>query len=67
LAFDSWQQGSYKTFSRRCATIRETRWVETKVREHQVFDGTSGINSFLLSMEEKAVEDQRISVLDISL
>jgi hypothetical protein len=30
LAFDSWQQGSYEIFSRRCATVRETRWVGTE-------------------------------------
>jgi hypothetical protein len=67
LAFDSWQQGSYEIFSRRCATVRETRWVGTEVREHPVYDGTSGLDSFLLSMEEKVVEGQRISVLDLSL
>jgi hypothetical protein len=26
-AFDSWQQGSYERFSRRCATVREIRWI----------------------------------------
>jgi hypothetical protein len=29
LVFDSWKQGSYEIFSRRCATIRETIWVGT--------------------------------------
>jgi hypothetical protein len=67
LAFDSWQQGSYKIFSRRCTTIRETRWVGTEVREHPIYEGKSGLDSFLVSMEEKIVEDQRISVLDLSL
>jgi hypothetical protein len=31
--FDSWQQGSYERFSRRCTTVRETRWIGTEVRE----------------------------------
>ena len=31
LAFDSWQQGSHERFSRRCATVRMTRWVGTEV------------------------------------
>jgi hypothetical protein len=66
LAFESWQQGSYKRFSRRCATIRVTRWVGTKVREHPLYDGTSKLDSFLLSVEEKVVADQRISVLDVA-
>jgi hypothetical protein len=67
MAFDSWQQGSYEIFSRICATIRETRWVGTEVREHPVYDGTSGPDIFLLNMEEKVAEAQRISVLDLSL
>jgi hypothetical protein len=66
LAFDSWQQGSYEKFSRRCATIRTARWVGTEVREHPVYDGTSGLSSFMLNMEEKVVEDQRILVLDVA-
>ena len=66
MEFDSWKQGSYEIFSRRCATVRETRWVGTEVREHLVYDGTSGIDSFLLNMEEKVVEDQIISVLDVA-
>jgi hypothetical protein len=66
LAFDSWQQSSYKKFSRACATVRETRWVGTEVIEHPVYYGTSGINNFLFRMEERVVEDQRISVLDVS-
>jgi hypothetical protein len=41
LTFDSWQQGSYEIFSRRCATVRETRWVGTEVREQPIYDGTS--------------------------
>jgi hypothetical protein len=67
LEFDSFQQGSYEIFSRRCTTVMENRWVATKVKEHPVYDGTSGLDSFLLSIEEKVVEDQRISVLDLSL
>jgi len=67
LAFDSWKKGSYEIFSRRCATIRKTRWVRTKFRENPVYDGTSRLDSFLCSMEEKVIEDQRISVLDLSL
>ena len=67
LTFDSWQQGSYEIFSRRRATVSETRWVGTEVREHPVYDGTSGLDIFLLSMEEKVVEDQRISMMDLSL
>lgn len=66
MAFDSWQQGSYERFSRRCTTVRVTRWVGTEVREHLVYDGTSKLDNFLLSMEEKVVEYQRISVLDVA-
>jgi hypothetical protein len=51
LAFDSWQQGSYEIFSRRCAIVRETRWIGTEVREHSIYDGTSELDSFLVSME----------------
>jgi hypothetical protein len=58
LDFDSWQQGSHEILSRRCATVRETRWVGTKVREHPVYDGTSDLDSFLHSMEENVVEDK---------
>jgi hypothetical protein len=67
LDFDSWQQSSYKKFSRVCATVRATRWVGTKVIEHLVYYGTSGINNFLFRMEERVVEDQRISLLDVAL
>jgi hypothetical protein len=67
LEFDSWQQGSYEIFSRICATVRETRWVGSEVRKHPLYDGTLGLDCFLLSMEEKVVEDQRISVLDLAL
>jgi hypothetical protein len=67
LAFDSCQQGSYKIFSRRCATVRENRWVGTELKKHPVYDDTSGLDNFLLSMEEKVVEDQSISVLDLAL
>jgi hypothetical protein len=67
LEFDSWQQGSFEIFSRRCATLRETRWVGTKVREHPIYDDTSGLDNFLVIMEENIVEDQRISVLDVAL
>ena len=41
LALDSWQKGSYENFSRRCATVRETRRVGTEVREQPIYDGTS--------------------------
>jgi hypothetical protein len=41
LAFDSWKQGSYEIFSRRCATVRENRWIGSKAREHPRYDGTS--------------------------
>jgi hypothetical protein len=46
LAFDSWQQGSHEIFSRICATVRETRWVGTKVKEHSIYDGTSNLTIF---------------------
>ena len=67
LAFDSWQHGAYEIFSRRCATVREMRWVGTEVREHSTYNGTSDLGSFLVSMEENIVEDQRILVLDLAL
>jgi hypothetical protein len=35
LAFDSWQQGSYEIFSRRCATVRMTRWIGTRLGDTQ--------------------------------
>jgi hypothetical protein len=41
LALDSWKQGLYEIFSRRCATLRGTRWVGTEVIEHPIYDGTS--------------------------
>jgi hypothetical protein len=66
LAFDSWQQGLHEIFSRRCTTIRMTRWVGTEVREHPIYDGTSDLDNFLQNMEETVGEDQRISVLDIA-
>ena len=43
-----------------------TRWVGIEVREHLVYDGTSELDSFLLIMEEKVVEDQRFLVLDVA-
>jgi hypothetical protein len=55
MAFDSFQQGSYEIFSSKCTTVRETRWVRTKVREHLVYNGTSRLDIFLLNMEEKVV------------
>jgi hypothetical protein len=67
LAFDSWKQGSYEIFPRRCATFRETRWVGTEVREHQIYDGTLELDKFMVSMEENIEEDQRISFLDLAL
>jgi hypothetical protein len=67
LAFDNWQQGSYEIFSRGCTMFIETRWVGTEVREHPIYDGTSKLDIFLVNMEEKIVEDQRISILDLSL
>jgi hypothetical protein len=66
LDFDSWQQGSHRIFSRRCATIIATRWVGIEVREHPVYDGTSDLESFLHNMEENVVEDQRISILHVA-
>jgi hypothetical protein len=66
LAFDSWQQGSHERFSRRCATVRMTRWIGTEAREHPVYDGTSDLDNFLQNMEENVREDQRILVLDIA-
>jgi hypothetical protein len=41
--------------------------VGTEVRQHPIYDGTSGLDSFLVSMEENIVKDQRILVLDLSL
>jgi hypothetical protein len=66
LDFDSWQQGLHERFSRRCTTVRVTRWVGTEVREHLVYDDTSNLEIFLHNMEENVVEDQRISVLDVA-
>jgi hypothetical protein len=66
LAFDSWQQGFQEIFSRRCTTIRMTRWVGNKVREHPIYDGTLDLDKFLHNMEETVGEDQRILVLDIA-
>jgi hypothetical protein len=43
------------------------RWVGTKVREHPTYNGTSNLGHFLVSMEEKITEDQRILVLDLAL
>jgi hypothetical protein len=65
LDFDSWQQGSHETFSRRCMTVRMTRWVRTEVREHPVYDDTLDLENFLQNMEENVREDQRILALDI--
>jgi hypothetical protein len=56
----------YEIFSRRCITIKVTRWVGTEVREHLVYNGTSKLDSFLISMEEKVGEDQRILVLNVA-
>jgi hypothetical protein len=67
LAFDSWKQVSYEIFSRRCTTVKATRWVGTEVIEHPIYYGTSGLESFMVNMEENIVEDQRISMLDLSL
>ena len=53
LTFESWQQGSYEIFSRRCETVRETIWVGTKVKEHSIYDGTLEHDSFMVNMEEK--------------
>jgi len=66
LDFDSWKQGSHEQFSRRCATVRMTRWIGTKSREHPVYDDTSYLDNYLQNMEENVREDQRISVLDIA-
>jgi hypothetical protein len=43
------------------------RWVGTEVREHQTYNGTSYLGIFLVSMEEKMEEDQRIIVLNLAL
>jgi hypothetical protein len=67
LAFDSFQKISYEIFSRRCTTVRENRWVGTDIREHQIYYGNSELDNLLFGMEENIVEDQRISVLDLSL
>jgi hypothetical protein len=45
----------------------QMRWVGTEVREHLTYNGTSDLGSFLVSMEEKIAEDQRIVVLDLAL
>jgi hypothetical protein len=45
----------------------EIIWVGTEVIEHPIYDGTSGLDSVLVNMEEKVVEDQRISILDLAL
>jgi hypothetical protein len=67
LAFDSWQQGSYKIFSSHCATIRETRWIGTEMRDHPTYDDTSLLNKFLTVINEKLMLEKRLSVLDITL
>jgi hypothetical protein len=67
VAFESWKQGSYERFSRRCAIVRETRWIATEVREHSTYNGTLKVHSFLTSMEEEITMDQRIFVLDVAL
>jgi hypothetical protein len=51
LTFDCWKQGSYEKVSRRSTTVIETRWVGTEVREHPIYDGTSKLDNFLVSME----------------
>jgi hypothetical protein len=66
LDFDSWQQGSYERLSRRCETVKTTRWVGTEVREHLVYDGTSNLGNFLQNMEENAREYQIVLVLNIA-
>jgi hypothetical protein len=66
LDFESWQQGSYEIFSRICATVKETRWVGTEVREHPVYDGTSDLDIFMHNMEENVREYQIILVLDVA-
>jgi hypothetical protein len=65
--FDNWQQGRYENFSRHCKTIRATRWIGTKIREHPVYDGTSYLRIFLIDLEDKVVAEKRIPVLDIAL
>jgi hypothetical protein len=67
LVFDSWQQGSYEIFSRRCAMLEKLDGLELRSENTRYMMVTSELDNFLVSMEEKIVEDQRISVLDLAL
>jgi hypothetical protein len=60
-------KASHERFSRRCVTIRTTRWIGIEAREHPVYDDTLDLDNVLQNMEENVREDQRISVLDIAL
>jgi hypothetical protein len=66
-ALNDWKQRWNEISTRCCATIRVVRWIGTELRNPPVYDGTSDVNSFLTTMEHKAVEEYRIPVMDISL
>jgi len=57
----------YENFSKCCTTIRETRWIGTKIREHLAYDGSSYLCNFFVDLEDKVEVEKRIPVLDIAL
>jgi hypothetical protein len=47
LAFDSWQQGSYKIFSRRCATVGKLDGLEPRSENTQYIMVPQDLTVFL--------------------
>jgi hypothetical protein len=41
-------------------TIRDSRWVGSKIREHHVYDGTSYLGIFLVDLEDKVAPEKRL-------
>jgi len=67
VTFENWQQGRYEKISRHCTTIKVTRWNGKSIIEHHIYDVISSLRIFLVVLQDKFEEEQRILVLDILL
>ena len=67
IAWEDWQQGGYKTSTRRCASIARIHWFGAEIRECPTLSNMQEVNSFIAKVEDKLSEEQRIPLMDVAL
>jgi hypothetical protein len=65
---ENWQQRLHEVSTQRCARIDHTvSWVGTEIIEPPSFHGLNDLETFITHYEDKALENQRLLELELSL